>query len=127
MIRSEDEGVMRTRPPRPRRLGRALALAALVVLAAPSLAALAADYEGEPPGQLRVIRVGDQTLLVDEVGNALLYQDPTPPEEVCAALQACWQVEAAPGASVGISPGGDVIRAVDPASGQVVEDSAAPP
>jgi hypothetical protein len=101
-------------------------LALLVLIAAPSPAAWAADYEGEPPGQLRVIRIGDQTLLVDEVGNAILYQDPTPPEEVCAELEACWQVEVAPGASVQIA-GGGVIRAPDQASGQIGEESAASP
>ena len=118
---------MGTRPERPRRVARKLGLALLVLIAAPSAAVQAADDEGEPPGQLRVIRVGAETLLVDEVGNAILYQDPSPPEEVCAALQACWQVEAAPGASVEIAGGGGVIRASDAESGQVVEESAAPP
>lgn len=116
---------MGTRPERPRRVARKLGLALLVLIAAPSAAARAADYEGEPPGQLRVIRVGAETLLVDEVGNAILYQDRTPPDEVCAALQTCWQVEAAPGTSVEIAGGGVVIRASNPASGQVVEDSTA--
>ena len=112
------------RPVRPRRLASAVALAAMMFIAAAS-AAWAADPEGAPPGQLRVIRAGDQTLLVDEVGNAILYTDPTPPDEMCAELQACWRLETGPGASVDVSGGG--VRAVDPASGQVVEDRAAAP
>jgi len=109
---------MRTGPGRPRRARRALALAAAALLAAVPLVARAdddtsdlsdrlADQISGPvvPGQLRVIRVGDQTLLVDEVGNAILYQDPTPPAVMCEdEMEACVTIEVPAGAGI-VVPG----------------------
>jgi hypothetical protein len=116
-------------------LRRALALALLVLIGAPAVARamddvdvnVDVDVNDQPPGQLRMIRVGIQTLLVDEAGNAILYEDSTPPEAVCAEAQiGCWGFDTQDGAGVAIVGGGDV-AAVDPATGQVFVDSGASP
>ena len=127
---------MRMGPGRPRRARRALALAAAVLFAAAPLAARADDDAGDQfdqsrpdellPGQVRVIRVGDQTLLVDEVGNAILYQDPTPPQALCAELEACVTIDAPAGAEIVVPGGGRAIGVRDAASGQVLEEREAP-
>jgi len=101
---------------------RKLALAALASLVPLCLAtgvAQAADDQ-EPPGDVLVMQIGSQVLVVDQAGNVYDYPT-TGPAPNCDGVEACWGFSPPEGtAGLVIIEGGDV------ASGAVFEDRAAP-
>jgi hypothetical protein len=115
------------------RLGRSrsrwMLLAALGALlsAFPSAGARAEDEEAPLPGQVRAIKIGQSVLIVDEAGNAMMYEDPTVEAPACGDLEACWGFTAAGPAAIVISGQGDVVQGVDAASGSVFEETTTPP
>lgn len=106
-----------------------LALGALLIGALPSGAARAMDdEEGQQPGQVRAVKIGQSVLVVDEAGNAMMYEDPTATEEPsCEDLEACWGFTADGPAAIVISGRGDVVQSVDAASGTVIQETTPPP
>jgi hypothetical protein len=69
-----------------------LALGALALVTVPSSPARA-DGSDEPPGEgQRVVKIGPQAVvIVDEAGNAIMYDDPTQQVDDCPqGVRGCW-------------------------------------
>ena len=106
----------------------ALALVALALFVPLCLAtgvAHAAD-DAEPSGELLVMQIGSQVLVVDQAGNVYDYPT-TAPAPSCEGGEACWGFSPAEGAAaVVIIDGGGAATGVDAAGGRVREEQDAP-
>ena len=101
-----------------------LALCAFSIPALPSVVR-AADDEA-PPGQLRSVKIGSEaTVVFDEVGNAIMYEDTTGQDSAC--IGSCWGFEAAGSAHIEISPGSGNVQGIDTSSGRTFQESLSTP
>lgn len=101
---------------------RRLALAALALLVPLCLATGVADAADdlEAPGDLLVVQIGTQVLVVDQAGNVYDYPT-TGPAPDCEGVEACWGFSPPEGTA-----GVVIIEGSDVASGRVFEGRAAP-
>jgi hypothetical protein len=102
-----------------------LALCAFSIPALPS-AVRGADDDEQPPGQLRAVKIGSEaTVVFDEVGNAIMYEDTNGQDSGCVG--SCWGFEAAGSAHIEISPGSNNVQGIDTSSGRTFQESLSTP
>jgi len=101
-----------------------LALCAFSIPALPSVVR-AADDDAQPPGQLRSVKIGPEaTVVFDELGNAMMYEDTTGEDSDC--IGSCWGFESNGSANIDISPGTGNVN-VDTSSGRTFQESLSTP
>jgi hypothetical protein len=103
-------------------------LLALCAFSAPALPSVvrAADDDATPPGQLRSVKVGSEaTIVFDEVGNAIMYEDTNGQDSACVG--SCWGFEAAGSANIDVSPGSGNIKGLDTSTGRTFQESLSTP
>jgi hypothetical protein len=108
-----------------RRWCRALALGALGFLMLSPAAGRAEDSGGQP-GQMRVIKIAEAVVIVDEAGNTIMYEDPTQQEANCDGLSDCWGFSAGSTADIVISNSGNIVQGIDLGSGRMFEERVLP-
>ena len=101
-----------------------LAIGVWTITALPSVAR-AADPDTPAPGQLRSVKVGSEaTVVFDEVGNAIMYEDTNGQDSACVG--SCWGFESLGSANIEVSPGTSDIK-VDTSTGRTFQESLSTP
>ena len=110
-----------------RTMCRALALGAALLSSAPAATALAEGDPAPPDETDRVVKIGPQAVvIVDESGNARMYDDPSQQALACKNRADCWGKALSIFGVFGLSTYEDVTRGVEGSGGLMERQGGAP-